>query len=93
MGGGETKSINLYSGDSSVSEEHQGSLIIQRKYDDQETLIEELNKQKEAEKQKRKKRKELQQKQKELQEKMDKELKERRQKELEEMGIVKFDEI
>ena len=85
MGGGETKSLNLYSGDSSVSEEHQGSLIIQRKYDDQETLIEELNKQKEAEKQKRKKRKELQQKQKELQEKMDKELKERRQKELEEM--------
>lgn len=85
MGGGETKSLNLYSGDSSVSEENQGSLIIQRKYDDQETLIEELNKQKEAEKQKRKKQKLLQQNQRELQEEKEKEEKAMHKNELEEM--------
>ena len=40
MGGGETKTLNLYSGNSSISEDHQGSLIIQRKYDDQDLLEE-----------------------------------------------------
>lgn len=40
MGGGETKTLNLYSGNSSISEDYQGSLIIQRKYDDQDLLEE-----------------------------------------------------
>ena len=54
MGGGETKTLNLYSGNSSISEDYQGSLIIQRKYDDQD-LLEEKEKSDEEEEEEDKK--------------------------------------